>query len=214
MSDAELESQARAVDRMTFFSDAVVAIAITLLAIDLPAPTGATVPEFLSSARHNSGHYLAFLISFLAISAAWSHHHEIFRYSRQMDRRLRTLNTTWLLTIILIPFATRLLTSRGGISLGVHALRFGFYALLQAIGALLMLVIVRHIVSRRQAPGIPASAMSRGSWQTLGLLLGFGLSIPVLFLTPYGWVLWFVMPLLVRQLYRFRGGADRSPGVT
>jgi uncharacterized membrane protein len=69
------------VDRLIFFSDAVAAIAITLLAIDLPVPTGDTISEFSSSVRHNAGHYLAFLIGFLAISAAWSHHHDIFRYA-------------------------------------------------------------------------------------------------------------------------------------
>lgn len=105
----------------------MVAIAITLLAIDLPVPTGDTVPEFWASVRHNGGHYAAFLISFSAIAAAWSHHHDIFQYARRMDSRLKTLNTAWRFMIILNPFATKLLTSQGNKNLYVHALRFGFY---------------------------------------------------------------------------------------
>ena len=101
-SDDELESEKRAVDRLTLFSDAVVAIAITLLAIDLPVPEGPTVSEFLSSARHYDGHYAAFLISFFAIAAAWRDHHAIFRYTRRVDSRLQTLNTFWPLWVIWI----------------------------------------------------------------------------------------------------------------
>ena len=55
MIDSQFEPDVRAVDRLTFFSDAVVAIAITLLAIDLPVPTGANVPQFWSSVRRNDG---------------------------------------------------------------------------------------------------------------------------------------------------------------
>jgi hypothetical protein len=113
VTDSEVDPGRRAVDRLTFFSDAVVAIAITLLAIDLPVPTGATVSQFWSSVRHNGGHYAAFAISFVAIAAAWDHHHDIFRYAQSMDSRVRTLNMAWLLTIVLNPFATKLLTSQG-----------------------------------------------------------------------------------------------------
>lgn len=210
MADAELESEARAVDRLTIFSDAVVAIAITLLAIDLPVPTGGTVPEFWSSVRQNGGHYVAFLISFLAIAAAWSHHHDIFRYARRMDSRLRTLNTAWLMMIILTPFAARLLTTRGTQTLGAHALRFGFYALLQALASALLLAMLRHLISHHQVPGIPAPVVTDTTWQSCGLLLGFGLSIPVFFATTYGWVLWIIVPLLVLQLYRLRHQNQRN----
>ena len=133
MPDDEMEAESRATDRLTLFSDAVVAIAITLLAIDLPVPEGGTVPVFWESVRHNGGHYAAFLISFFAIAAAWRDHHDIFKYVRRVDSRLRTLNTFWLLMIVLNPFATKLLTAPGHPDLDTHALRFGFYALLQVL---------------------------------------------------------------------------------
>ena len=204
MSDTEVDPERRAVDRLTFFSDAVVAIAITLLAIDLPVPTGATVSQFWSSVRHNGGHYAAFAISFVAIAAAWSHHHDIFRYAQSMDARLRTLNTGWLLAIILNPFATKLLTSQGHESLGVHALRFGFYSLVQALSAGAFLAVLHHMVSHKQAPGMPASVVTTTTGQSVGLLVGFGLSIPVFFATTYGWAVWFAGPLVVQQVYRPR----------
>jgi uncharacterized membrane protein len=214
VSDGKRDFEARPVDRLTFFSDAVVAIAITLLAIDLPVPTGDTVPEFWASVRHNGGHYAAFLISFIAIAAAWSHHHDIFRYARRMDSRLKTLNTAWLFMIILNPFATKLLTSQGNKNLYVHALRFGFYSLLQALASVVLLVMLRHMTSHDQAPGVPEPVVTDNAWQTYGLLFGFGLSIPVFFITPYGWIIWFIGPLLVHQLYRLRHGKQRNPGIT
>lgn len=177
MSDGERGYGARSVERLTFFSDAVVAIAITLLAIDLPVPSGDTVSEFWSSVRHTGTHYAAFVISFLAIAAAWNHHHDIFRCAERMDSRLRTLNTAWFFMIILNPFATKLLTSQGNKDLYVHALRFGFYSLVQAVASVMLLIMLRHMISHDQAPGIREPVAIDTAWRTYGLLVGFGLSI-------------------------------------
>jgi uncharacterized membrane protein len=204
VADSEVDPGQRAVDRLAIFSDAVVAIAITLLAIDLPVPRGATRSQFWTSVRQNGGHYAAFAISFLAIAAAWSRHHDIFRYARSMDSRLRTLNTAWLLTIVLNPFATKLLTSHGPRSLGVHALRFGFYSLVQALSSGVLLLLLHHLVTREQAPGMPASDVTTMTWESAGTLAGFGLSIPVFFATTYGWALWIAGPLVTQRMYRAR----------
>jgi uncharacterized membrane protein len=133
--DREQRYEERATDRLTLFSDAVAAIAITLLAIDLPVPDGSNVAELWSQVRDNDGHYAAFLISFTAIAAAWSSHHDLFRYVKRTDARLRSLNMAWLFTIVVTPFATRLLTASAHPTptLDTHALRFGFYALIQML---------------------------------------------------------------------------------
>lgn len=213
MPEDDLETDRRAVDRLTIFSDAVVAIAITLLAIDLPVPEGDTVTEFLSSVRHDASHYLAFLISFFVIAAAWRDHHSIFRYVRRADSRLLTLNTLWLLTIVLNPFATKLLTEPGHQTLDTHALQFSFYALLQVLESGAIFVMLAHMLSHRLAPDAPRQVMAVTARQSFNVILGFGLSIPVFFVTTNAWVMWIVVPLLVSQWRRRRrrdGGSPKS----
>jgi uncharacterized membrane protein len=211
VTDRQLDPDSRAVDRLTLFSDAVVAIAITLLAIDLPIPTGGTVAEFWSSVQQNAGHYAAFSISFLAIAAAWAHHGDIFRYLISMDPRLRTLNTVWLLTIVLNPFATRLLTSHGHETIAVHAFRFGFYSLLEAATSASLLAVLHHMRGTGEAPALPPKVASGTTWGSAGLIIGFGLSIPVFFATTYAWALWFLGPFFVAQVYRLRGQDRHKP---
>ena len=194
----------RAVDRLTLFSDAVVAIAITLLALDLPVPEGDSFSAFWSSVRENDGHYAAFLISFVVIAAAWGNHHDVFRYLRRTSPRLRTFDMAWLMTIVLNPFATRLLTSAGNPVLDVHAVRFGFYALLQVAESGVLLSMMRHMIARGLAPELPQSAVTGLTRQSYVLMAAFGVSIPIFFVTTYGWLLWLAGPLAEGQLKRLR----------
>ena len=198
MPDHEAEYDTRATDRLIFFSDAVVAIAITLLAIDLPVPEGGTVRAFWTSAQNNDGHYAAFLISFAVIAAAWSDHHDLFSYVRRTDSRLRLLDTVWLATIILNPFATKLLLV-GGQTLDTDAVRFGFYALLQVVETTMVYAMLRHLISCRLAD-IPPQVVQRMGGDCRDQTLGFGLSIPLLFVTTYAWLLWIIIPVLAGNL--------------
>jgi uncharacterized membrane protein len=195
--------ESRAVDRLAIFSDAVVAIAITVLAIDLPVPDGNTVSAFWSSVQHNDGHYAAFLITFVVIATTWGTHHQIFRYLKRADRGLRVINTVWLLTIILNPFATKLLTSSGPETLDTHSLQFGFYALIQTLESAAVLVMLQRIISRQLAPDAPRPDVTDMVWRSSSVMVAFGLSIPVFFATTYAWVLW-IAGLLFGQLHQLR----------
>jgi uncharacterized membrane protein len=191
-------------DRVIFFSDAVVAIAITLLAIGLPEPVGDTASSVLSSVRGDAGHYAAFLLSFLVIASAWSGHLDVFDRTRRVDRRLRQLDMVWLLMIVLIPFATRLLAATGNPTVVAQALRFGFYALVQAIQSGILLVMLRYATSRGLSRDVPKEIVTRVTRQSLSLMLSFGVSVPVFFATPFAWVLWLTVPAVVDQWYRRR----------
>ncbi|VVJ23864.1 protein of uncharacterised function DUF1211 [Amycolatopsis camponoti] len=74
------EARGIAAERLTFFSDAVVAIAITLLALELPLPEGATNAELLRSLGHHQSEYVSFLISFIVIAVHWRAHHRLFPF--------------------------------------------------------------------------------------------------------------------------------------
>jgi uncharacterized membrane protein len=209
--DSEQRYEERATDRLTLFSDAVTAIAITLLALELPVPEGGSVHLLWLQLRQNDGHYAAFLISFMAIAAAWSSHHDLFRYVKRTDARLRQLNLAWLLMIVVTPFATRLLTASGHPTFDTHALRFGFYALIQTLESVALFAMLKHINSRGQAPDAPRAVVNAIGWQTWIPMAAFGLSIPFFFVTTYAWVFWFAVPLVVGRLRQLRHrGPSRS----
>jgi uncharacterized membrane protein len=212
--DRAHEYETRATDRLTLFSDAVVAIAITLLAIDLPVPDGGNVSELWSQVRDNDGHYAAFLISFTAIAAAWSSHHDLFRYVNRTDARLRSLNMVWLFTIVVTPFATRLLTASGHPTLDTHALRFGFYALIQMMESLALFAMLKHITARGEAPDAPRAVVNSLGWQTWIPMAAFGLSIPFFFVAPYAWVFWFAVPIVVGRLRLLRHRRPSRPAAS
>jgi uncharacterized membrane protein len=213
----DLESGAA--DRLIFFSDAVVAIAITLLALELPVPAGNTTHEFWASVRRNDGHYSAFLISFIVIAVAWSGHHHVMRYAERSDARLRVFNMLWLLTVILNPFATKLLTTEGHDTRATHALRFGFYALLEVLASAAFIALVHHMMARGlAAPDTPPSVPTGAYWQGAGVIAGFGVSIPLFFATSHAWLLWIIGPALVGRIARRRhpprGSSEADVSVT
>jgi len=201
---------ARAADRLTAFSDAVVAIAITLLAVDLPIPAGSTVAAFRHSFWHNSPAYIAFLVSFGVIASSWGQHHDIFRYDRGTDGRMRLYHLAWLLMIILFPFATRLLTTRGNASLTVHAIQWGTYSLVETLSSLLLVLMVAHLTRHDELePDTPRRVVSHQVRQSWGTMAGFGLSIPVFFVTKDAWILWIVVPIVVGQAWRLLARRSR-----
>ena len=92
--------------RLEAFSDGVLAIAITLLVIEIRPPE---VHEGESLAHALWGlwpSYLAYLVSFLTIGVIWLNHHGIFQQVVRVDGPLLVLNLNLLLWTALIPFPT------------------------------------------------------------------------------------------------------------
>lgn len=99
-------------DRILFFSDAIFAIAITLLVAGLVvgvnphgiADTGRELGDAFSGIE-------AFVISFAVIGLFWMSHHSMFRYITAVDRRLILLNLLFLGVIAFLPYPTELISS-------------------------------------------------------------------------------------------------------
>jgi uncharacterized membrane protein len=143
---ASIEAELVAAERMIFFADAVVAIAITLLAIGLPLPHGVSNGQVLRSLWDHRAEYLAFLISFVVIGNYWAAHRRLFQYVVRLGGHVTGLNMAWLLMMVITPFATRVLSGDGG-----FAVRFTFYALVQVTAAVCLLLMARAVAYRQTA---------------------------------------------------------------
>jgi transmembrane protein TMEM174 (potassium channel) len=97
-------------ERVVFFSDAVFAIVITLLVLELKVPhlsehTETTLRSALIELVPNVA---GFVISFLIIGLMWIEHHRIFRYIENYDAGLLWRNLFLLLCVSFVPFPTAL----------------------------------------------------------------------------------------------------------
>jgi uncharacterized membrane protein len=198
-------------DRVLFFSDAVFAIAITLLVVDIRVPDIAGVvnaDRALHDARYK---ILGFAISFLVIGLFWMGHHRLFRYITALDRRLIFLNLLFLGTIAFLPYPTALLfvSSTSQVAATV------FYAACVAGAGLAELAVWLYAI---RAKGLVPASVSPAfrRYETAQLLptpVIFGLSIPVAFVAPavapFTWILLLpagrVLPRIMRAKMTPRG---------
>lgn len=97
------------VERLAFFSDAIFAIAITLLIIEFKIPhvtkesTFDTAWEQLIDLKYN---LFALLLSFFLITTYWMRHHFLFKHIHNYNRQIVTANMVMMLPIIFFPFTT------------------------------------------------------------------------------------------------------------
>jgi uncharacterized membrane protein len=100
------------VERIAFFSDAVFAIAITLLIIEIHPPIiekGDTERMAWEKFRQVLPEFFGLTVSFWLIGTSWLRHHQLFKYIDRYDMKFMVINLWLLLTIILFPFSTSFL---------------------------------------------------------------------------------------------------------
>jgi uncharacterized membrane protein len=94
-------------ERAEAFSDGVIAIAITLLVLDIGVPT-ADFGDLLHGIGRQWPAYLGFVTSFMTIGGIWLAHHAVFRRLRLLNGRVMALNLLLLMVVSFLPFPTRL----------------------------------------------------------------------------------------------------------
>jgi TMEM175 potassium channel family protein len=93
--------------RLVAFSDAVFAITITLLVLEIKPP--ADYKNLLHGLLELWPSYLAYAVTFLFIGQVWANHHVMFDHIRTADRTVLLLNTLLLMVVAFLPFATSVL---------------------------------------------------------------------------------------------------------
>lgn len=136
-------------ERIILFTDAVFAIAITLLIIEIKVPhfehTGKPDEHQLWEATtHQVYEWIGFLISFLVIGSYWRAHHRIFGYVVHYDAKLLFRNLLFLMPIVIMPYTTAFYSSYL-----TNDLPLLFYCLNVSLAGILQLWIWQHITNPR-----------------------------------------------------------------
>ena len=127
-----------ATGRVEAFSDGVMAIAITLLVLELKVPTSADAAggQLLAILLERWPSYVAYLAAFLTIGIIWLNHHTLLSKIARFDARLHWLNLLLLLGVATLPFPTALIAEHvgdGGWNASVAAAAYGLTATLMAL---------------------------------------------------------------------------------
>ncbi|MGB2567334.1 TMEM175 family protein [Micromonospora citrea] len=201
---------ARDASRVEAFSDAVIAIVLTLMAVELLQFTPERVVDGLAAALgHEWPAYLAYVITFAIVGQVWLTHHKMWRYVVRVDQMLLVLNLTLLMFVAAIPFTANLLADNVRGSVADQRLTAGLY-----VGTVLGEALFFNLSwwwARRRCllhPGLdPGLARAVARRFRLGPLL-YLVAFAVVFVDP---VLSLCAYLLLVALYLVRGPGDLPP---
>jgi uncharacterized membrane protein len=88
--------------RLEAFSDGVIAVVVTIMVLEMHAPTKPTLQELLKVAPV----FLSYALSFLVVAIMWVNHHHMIHVVRQVTARLLWSNLNLLFWMSLVPFVT------------------------------------------------------------------------------------------------------------
>lgn len=186
-------------ERVVFFSDAVFAIVITLLVLELKVPhlSEHTEPSLRHALVELLPRVAGFVISFLIIGLMWIEHHRIFRYIADYDGGLLWRNLFLLLCVSFVPFPTALFSENfwSRTAFILYTASFGGVATAK-------LLIWRHagkanLLKKEVTPALERRIARRSLAVPLACALAIVLSFISIFLAPISFAF---IPLLARVL--------------
>jgi uncharacterized membrane protein len=171
-------------ERLVFFSDAVFAIAITLLVLELRVPDIApdqAEHELLPGLLKLWPHLVGYLLSFLVIGLYWIRHHRLYRYIVRYDTGLLLLNVLLLLGIAFLPFPTAVLSTYQYTRVAVV-----FYTLSLLVCAVLLTLIWWYATWRNRLvdPKLDPRVIRYVSLLLVTLLLAYLPALGIAFVNP------------------------------
>jgi len=199
-------------ERIIFFSDAVFAIAMTLLAVELQVPNLVeTVNDAIASQNlwnavvAEWSRLFAFAMSFYICGIFWIAHHRYFRYIKRYDDGLIRLNLVWLFFIVLLSFTTAILGEYGDLQIAI-----ALYALNLLCVGLASATTWHHASHQHRLVDLDLDEHFIRRFQVRALITPFtalvviGLTFFIDGFASLGWFLIFVFHAIVERYYRER----------
>jgi uncharacterized membrane protein len=189
-------------ERVAFFSDAIFAIAMTLLVVDLDVPKIAdetSSRDLWEALGDMQPQLLMFFISFAVLGSFWLAHHRSFGRLVAIDRRATAINLIYLAFIAFLPFPSSMLGIYGDNSVAV-AVYACCIAVIAGLDALMSEIAARHGLFRDH----PSAEVIH--WQRVLSLIPaayFLASVPLAVVAPtaalYSWIGLYPLSKLVHR---------------
>ena len=207
-------------ERMILFSDAVFAIAITLMVIEIRIPDlhGAAVTEnaMRSAMAGKFAEFFGFILSFAVIGLFWVQHHRLFGLVEDYDNKLLWLNLHMLFWIVLVPFSSGLNSHYGNLdyvwelySFNMFMIGMAIYFLWKYIGnpSRKLSMLASDPVRRKYAL---IRSLSVAFIFLMGALLCFFNWEPTSYIARFIYFLIFPLMLVINRLYK-KNSDKKSP---
>jgi len=168
------ESTNRA-ERLSTFSDAVIAVIITLMALELKAPEEATLSALLPLWPTA----ISYAVSYLFIAIIWVNHHHLLRFVECVTPQLIWINFGHLFLVSLVPFATAWMARTGFAAIPVAA-----YAAMFVGVNIAYILFERTVFALGGAGAFPERARRMASLRSFAALAIFASASLVALLAP------------------------------
>jgi len=209
-SDPELVERP-STDRLLALSDGVVAIALTLLILQITVPTASALGKDPDSASalaaalaKSSDDWISYGVSFYVISQFWLNHHRVFRQINRQQDGLAAWNFAFLFTISVMPFTSDLLGKFNSNPLAVDI--FGFNLFLANLATLLMLEFGdRHRLLGQGVRRDPFSSRVHVLVGVIVAMISIGLAWYSTVLAQCSWFLFAIVPQIADGILRLTG---------
>ena len=161
--------------RLEAFSDAVIAILMTIMVLELRAPEGAD----LNALRPLVPVFLTYLLSFVNLGIYWNNHHHLLQAADRVNGSVLWANLHLLLWLSLFPFATQWMGENH-----LASTPTAFYGVVSLLAAIAYFALQTVVVSEHGADSAMATALGRDLKGKLSPLL-YGAGIAVAFVSTW-----------------------------
>ena len=196
------------VDRLLTLSDGVVAIALTLLVLQLRVPSlpvlhANSASDLATQLGHDGDQFITYAIAFYVIAQFWLVHHRVFRNISGHVEGLAWLNFAFLFTISVMPFTSELLGTYGGNPLAVDIFAFNLLLASLATQATSIYGSRNALLAPDADKATLRAGMTRGTLMSAVIVVSMAVAWVSTDLAKY---LWLLMALIPRALARWPGG--------
>lgn len=204
--DKTIHTERKGVDRINSFSDAVFAVAITLLILTIGVPdvaepfTEQALLDALGDMWHN---FSGYILSFIIVGMFWMRHHYLFVRLEKHNRGLMWLNHLFLMVIVFLPFPTEMMSTypQSKVATAIYAASMAVCGLLAA--ALWWYATVHYEFANGS---IGRAQKKDATFSFLGMSAVFLLSLALVPFSPsaakYSWIAILPIEMFIGRKYR------------